>query len=48
LNEATEEVPNKKGTTNRRALTGEEVKARTHDELMALDNVKAKYDEALD
>jgi len=48
LSETTEEVPTKKGTTTRRALNGEEVKARAHDELMALDNVKAKYDEALD
>lgn len=46
LNEATEAVPAKKGTTTRRALKGEEVKSRSRDELMALDNARAKLDEA--
>ena len=46
LSEATEEVLTKKGKATRRALKGEDAKTRPADELMALDNVKAKFDEA--
>ena len=46
LSEATEGMPTKQGATTRKALTGEEVKSRSSDELIALDNVKAKLDMA--
>jgi len=46
LSRATEEVSTEQGGIARRALTGEEVKARSRDELMELDNAQAKMNEA--
>jgi len=46
LNQTTEEITNEEGTTTYRALTGEEVKARSGEELMGLKNVEAKFTQA--
>ncbi|MEM7531727.1 MAG: AAA family ATPase [Chloroflexota bacterium] len=43
LSEATEDVPNKKGTTTRKSLNEDAVKTRTRDALKKLPNVKAKF-----
>ncbi|MEM7539084.1 MAG: AAA family ATPase, partial [Chloroflexota bacterium] len=46
LNKATKEVPTQKGATKLEALTEDEAKAWSRDELKALKNVEAKFTEA--